>query len=227
MLGIELSEAIEASDRAYGLLIWLGDLVNDDRVSPADVRKILSAPAAAEAFLLAHDASVPSGLRPNARERPATAFILGSYLTVSFDLADEITHEARPDPSCGPGCPWCWHVERKPHLTTKKLTKTEKQRAQSIMESAVHTRAESVQPESVESAVGVVLAEHSREVATVAYADELIRRASGQRSGLWALALWRQMAWAGGSPRKGFAFTVDFVVAAEENLRTALLAQAY
>lgn len=50
MLGIELSEAIEASDRAYGLLIWLGDLVNDDRVSPADVRKILSAPAAAEAF---------------------------------------------------------------------------------------------------------------------------------------------------------------------------------
>lgn len=219
---IEISLAIDASNRAYQLLIWLGDLVNRESVSPNDTRQILSSAEAAQHFLRDHAASIPAGLRPDETVLAPTAGILGSYLTVSFDLSSDPGFRARPDPICGAGCPWCWHVDRLAHLTTKKLSTRDRHRASAMMRSAVDQRAGSGRSHSSDSAREHVLLKQPRDVATIAYADDLIARAAGGTSGPWALALWRKFAWTGGSPRKGFQFTLDVVNAAEAQVLRAL-----
>lgn len=221
---VDISQALEASTTAYGLLIWLGDLVNGESVSPSDARQILSSGEAAQQFLSDHAASIPVGLRSAADELSATAAILGSYLTVSFDLAHEAASERRPDPVCGPGCPWCWHVDKMAHLTTKKPTRMDHKRAESLMLSAVTQRANAAKSQISDAAIETVLSNSVADAAVAAYADDLVGRASGRMSGPWALVLWRKFAWSGGSPRKDFRLTADVIVGAEERLAAALAA---
>lgn len=222
MADVDPPEAIAASERAYGLLLWLGDLVNTDRVSVADAQGILSSPKAATYFLEANSAGIPNGLRSANTALNATGGILGSYLDVSFDLSDETAMVRKPDPVCGPGCPWCWHVEKGPHLTPKKLTTSDRRRADAAIRASVARLSGTIELSLASPMIESVIAAHPLEAATVAYLDELVGRASGRSSGPWALALWRRIAWEGGSPKRGFRITIDLVDSAEQTVISAL-----
>lgn len=222
MEDVNPSEAIAASERAYGLLLWLGDLVNADGVSVPDARRILSSPEAATRFLVAHRASIPTGLRSAYGALNATGGVLGSYLEVSFDLSDETAMVRKPDPVCGPGCPWCWHVEKGPHLTPKKLTTSDRRRADAAIKASVARLSGTIELSLPSPMIENVIEAHPLEAATVAYTDELVGRASGRSSGPWALALWRRIAWEGGSPKRGFRITIDLVDSAEQTVISAL-----
>lgn len=218
-LEANLARVIEASDRAYGLLVWLGDLVDANKLSVNDARRVLGSPQGARSFLKRQAASLPSELTPMDEESERqTANVLGSYLSVSFDLLDERQDIRVPDPVCGPSCPWCWHVTKGPHLKTKKLSGSDKRRAETASRNGLQ---ELVGKEGMtldEDALARLLSECREESAALAYAKDLVDRADGYHHGKTGLALWRMFAWHGGSPRKGFRFDVEFVEGARQTV---------
>lgn len=222
---VDLRRAIEASDRAYGLLIWLGDLVDADKTSVGDARRILASPEVAALFLKRHAASLPADLKPPDDEsEQLTANVLGTYLSVSFELDDEPGEVRRPDPYCGPGCPWCWHVTKGPHLHTKTVGRSDKKRADAASRQALQDLLSEENLSVVEEELEGLLRHRREEAATIAYAQALIDRARGRHSGSTALALWRRFAWRDGSPREGFHFDVDTVEQARASIINDLAA---
>jgi hypothetical protein len=76
--------------------------------------------------------------------REITANILGSYLRVSFDLENAPPERRIPDPQCGLGCPWCFHVVRGPHLKPKKVTPRDRRQADAFVRATLGRLAEHV-----------------------------------------------------------------------------------
>lgn len=209
---VDLRRAVEASDRAYGLLIWLGDLMDAGKTSVRDARRTLASPEGAAFFLERHAASLPADLKPADDEsQQLTANVLGTYLSVSFELDDEPGDVRRPDPHCGPGCPWCWHVTKGPHLKTKMVGSSDKRRADTASRHALQDLLNEANLSLDEEELESLLRDRREEVAIIAYAQTLIDRARGLQAGPTALALWRRFAWRDGSPRKGFHLDVATV----------------
>jgi hypothetical protein len=202
-----LRGAIAASDTAYRLLVWLGSLVDAERLSASQIEAVLSSPHEAMHFLDTHHNGLPDDIVFGADSREATANILGSYLNVSFDLNHDPGSERRPDPVCGASCPFCWSVRQGPHLTPKRLTKADRRRADRLSAAAVE--------ELTSGGFVVGPAERGpewrRDAATIAYGNDLVGRAAGSSAGPYALALWRRFAWKKGSRDRGFVFTVASV----------------
>ncbi len=224
---IGLSQAVDASNRAYRLLIWLGDLIDAEKTDVGDARRVLASPEGAASFLRRHAASLPNDLKPSDEESEhLTANVLGSYLSVSFDLFDEPPDVGVPDPVCGPGCPWCWHVSKGPHLKTKKVSRADKRRADAASRQALSDLLKEVDVSAEEEGVERLLRERREEAAIIAYAQSLINRVLGHHSGPTALALWRRFAWREGSPRRDFRFDVETVKRARASIINDLTASS-
>lgn len=87
---VEIRQALEASDRAYGLLIWLGGLVNSGSITVDDARNALSSTEETMRFLKSHRDGLPVELvPPDGESERLTGNVLGSHLRVSFELDDE------------------------------------------------------------------------------------------------------------------------------------------
>lgn len=216
----ELTATIEAADRAYALLVWLGGLIQGESLSVAQTRVILSSPTSAAAFLDRHRASIPMDLRATDEAMGLTGNVLVSYLQVSFDLDDDPPDVLIPA-ACGPGC--CWDDARPGlHLRTKKLTTTNRRRADGLVKGAVGKLAESIGLVWDSEAVQALASQRVRAAAIISYAAGLVARAEGRPTGPELLALWRRFAWEGGSLRKGFKFTRELVRNAEATLISEL-----
>ena len=170
-----------------------------------------------------HYANLPTEARPSARTPEDLRLfgnMLASYVATSFDWS------AHPAPrlasSCGCRCELCAVLVAGPHLQTKKVTTAHKRRARRLMEDSVRQLALDLgRALSEEQASAFCDVATSREdLAMVAYAHELSRRAQGVNEGPAALALWRAFAWTReGSPKKNFEMRTADVLAAEQRLR--------
>jgi hypothetical protein len=85
----DVEQAIQCSENAHQLLLWMGSLIDDSKLSLADARCVLSTSDAVHGYLLANAASLPATLRPMEEAINGTANILGTYLAVSFDLQEK------------------------------------------------------------------------------------------------------------------------------------------
>ena len=188
-------------------------------MSVRDARRILASPEGAASFLKRHAASLPTDLEPPDDESEHfAANVLGTYLSVSFELDDEPRDIRRPDPYCGPGCPWCWHVTKRPHLKTKTLSRSDKRRADIAARQALQDLLYEEDLSVDEEQLDKLLRDRKEEAAIIAYARALIDRVRGQHAEPTALALWRRFAWRDGSPRKGFRFDVETVEQARASI---------
>jgi hypothetical protein len=215
---------LRISEVSYGLLIWMGSLVEAGRVSIEETKQILASPESAMSFLTGHRDSLPTEFRPPEGGVQETANVLGSYLRVSFDLDD--TTRRTPDLVCGPTCPWCWTVKTGPHLSPKKTTSADRHKADRLAVREVGRLAESGAVDLDEAAVQQVSVALKRESGLLAYADQLVARVDGATPGTEALVLWRRFAWDGGSPIKGFRLTPGDVEMARQVVLAALRSTA-
>jgi hypothetical protein len=55
----------------------------------------------------------------------------------------------------------------------------------------------------------------SQSIATATWAAELVRRLKFDGQGKGVLFLWREIAWEGTAPKRGFALTAEDIIAAE------------
>lgn len=124
------------------------------------------------------------------------------------------------------GCPFCWVLVHTPHLKPKKLSGSEKRRAEKVK----RTYLEGLARENVAlidaKRLDRVQADESlaRPLALAAYGKDLLMRCQGQgRSGPATLVLWRQFAYTkSGSPIPGFRLRAADILEAEQKLVAAL-----
>ncbi len=224
----DFERIVVASDRAFGLLVWLGGLVDSGGMRFADVRAVLASPRGAADFVERHSANLPSALTPPDQETARlTANVLGTYLAVSFDLEALPGERRTPDPRCAAGCPWCWQVSKGPHLGVKTLTTKDKLRAAEASMRAVRDLLQQAShgfdDEAVTDRVAKPLVvKYQEEAAIIAYASALADRATRGVADSSSLALWRLFAWSNGSPRKSFRLDLPLV----ERARLAILRDA-
>lgn len=145
------------------------------------------------------------------------------YLTTSFEL--------RSVKRVSDGCPcgFCTWLVAVPHLRARTPSNEDRRLAKELELDLLEELAAEEQlalfREELQALAGE---EHTlaRPLAMVTWVRELSRRAAFRGQGSPVLALWREFAWKGARPDRGFELTTDAVLEAEASVRSALAAVA-
>lgn len=220
----EMRRLLDMQRRSYLLIKWMAKAVAEGFVTFEAAHDYSTLAVAAEDWILGHYLNIPSEARPPREDLPAFCNLFSTYLTNSFDLVSNPGKQLySPDAHCF--CPMCSWLVDAPNLKTKKLTSTEKRRAQMMRITALSNLAAQhyldVRKQEIETSLS------SRNVfedaSLVAYACDLWQREKGIANGPAVLALWRGFAWnETGSPKHGFRLRTSCIVDAEKRLLALL-----
>jgi hypothetical protein len=219
-----LNDAVAIHEACYALLKWAAAAVDRDFVAVQTAHTYMSEAEAAAGWIGDHYENLPADCRPAGRSgEPLRRFAnyFSSYLTSSFDLQDS------PGVMLVGGCPCC-HVGRylvnAPRLKPKKLRSADKKRAQKLKRDYLEELALQAGVNLSDAASAALLGGEAtrRDVALAAYGSQLLRRCDGHSSTPAVLALWREVAWESGAPRRGFQLTAEGILEAEKRLAAAL-----
>jgi hypothetical protein len=224
-----LEEAVGIHEACYGLLRWLTSAVDRGFIRSASAHEYMTESEAAAVWIAEHCANIPPPYRPLSRdaaalERFAAYFV--SFLRTSFAF-DQVPR-ARLVSTCGCGCAFCSYLAQGPRLRPKRLQATDKRRAEKrkrvcLEELACRLGVRLTETMSARLAMDATIA---ADLALVAYGLDLVRRCSGSSGvGPAALALWRQVAWDSGRPRRGFKLAPEAIREAEARLVSRIRAE--
>ena len=216
----EMRRLVDMQHRSYLLLKWMAKAVSDGFVNFVTAHDYSSLPEAAGGWILEHYLNIPDNARPPRENLSAFCAFFSTYLTNSFDLISNPGKQLySPDAHCF--CPICSWLVDAPNLKTKKLTPTDKRRAQKMRISALMNLAAhhglNVRKDEIEESL------NDRQVfedaSLVAYGCDLLQREKGIANGPAVLALWRGFAWnESGSPKHGFRLKAELIADAEKRL---------
>ncbi len=218
----ELERLVDMQHRSYILLKWMAKAVSEGFVSFQTAQDYATLPEAAEGWILGHYLNIPDDARPPREDLPAFCAIFSTYLTNSFDLPGNPGKRfSSPNANCySPK----WLIDA-PNLQAKRLSATDKRRAQAmrikVMMNLAVQHGLGVREVRVE---GFLDDRHVFEDASlVAYGYDLLQREKGIANGPSVLALWRGFAWnKSGSPKHGFRLKAKLIADAENRLLALL-----
>ena len=162
-------------------------------------------------------------LRVISREQlPKLANYFSSYLVSSFDLVEDTTD--RPRNTCY--CEICRYFAHASILKPKKLSRKDKNEAKvKKQERLLDIAAAANLNISIKTTEKLVQSpELAFDIATTAYIQSILDRMNGKEAGPYALALWREIAWRNGSPKKDFHLEAQSIMASENNIQKQLKA---
>ena len=219
LLPEQIEDAVEIQQKSYKLLLWLADAIDRGFITFTRAHDYSSAADAAYDWIEEHYHNLPEAGRPQRKRLREFSNYFGSYVTTSFDLVDK--PGTRLESRCGCFCSFCVHLVGASHLRPKKLRKRDKDmaREQRISRLLSLAEEEGIQIESDTASTIAVDPAFLRSAAYSAYAHSLLERIRGDEGGLYALALWREIAWKPeGSPIKGFQLQAEDILDAERQL---------
>jgi hypothetical protein len=219
----ELERALDLQQKGYQLILWLGSLADNAKVSFDQVHEAATMSEAARRWLERHRTTLPDRCRVDPADIEVFANVVASFLGSSFDLIAEPGTKRATD--CGCICEWCSYAVAASHLQPKKVSTRDKARARRLQADLLMERAmKNGRTLSEDQALRIVDDEELGEAAALlTYADELIRRMKGLYEGPAVLALWRRFAWnREGSPKKNFRLTIDAIRKADTNINRAI-----
>lgn len=217
-----LEEAIDLQRRSYALLRWLGDAIPRGFISFDTAHEYADSAESALAWISEHFDNLPHAARPTSRDAETMnrfANFFASYLETSFDFDENPGTLLKSD--CGCYCPFCTVVFSAPHLRTKRLFRSDKDRAKRLELDCLNDLAASLGLSFDVAVLAELLSDHGtrEQAALVAYAGQLLRRCDGTYTGPWVLAHWRTFGWRQtGSPKQDFELTPELVLEAERVL---------
>jgi hypothetical protein len=218
----EVIQAIDLHQRSYNLLLWLSAAVSKGLIRFDRAHDYMDEAEAAEDWIKGHYDNLPANCRPKRDQLPAFARFFATYLTTSFDLVKRPGQQLTSQ--CGCYCPLCAYLVAAPNLKTKKLWRRDKERARKIKITALEQLSGEhnahLDREQVEKLIDSESA--ARDAALLAYGQQLVARTHGQSQGPAVLALWREIAWDKGSPKKGFELETEEILRAEQSLTNAI-----
>lgn len=216
----EMRRLVETQRRSYLLLKWMAKAVSEGFVNFETAHAYSTLPESAEGWIRGHYLNIPDKARPLREDLPAFCAFFSTYLENSFDLISN-PGKRLYSPGAHCFCPICsWLVEA-PHLKAKKLTYSDKRRAQTMRINVLMNLAAQHRLGIGEEAIHELLKGRQvlEDASLVAYGYDLLQREKGIANGPAVLALWRGFAWnESGSPKQGFRLKAETIVAAESRL---------
>jgi len=212
--------AIEIHGKCYGLLKWIDRAIVNGTILLNRHHKHPGINETAQAWFQEYYSMFPTEYRPAPEHLREFANYFSTYLTTSFDLADEPRYRQTTD--CGCFCPLCSYLTQASRLQTKTVMKQDKVRAERLMELRLESLAKEtgchIDPKKVETLLQP-RTPLRRNAAYSTYGHWLLERLEGFTDGVSLLALWREFAYEPtGSPIKEFKLTLKDFVRAEEDL---------
>jgi hypothetical protein len=217
-----LTLAIHIQSHSYQLLKWVADAVCKGFIPAEHAHQFANVCDAAYAWMEEHFFNLPTELRPDRQHLREFANFFATYVTSSFDIV--VQPGTRLVSRCGCYCPLCSRLVNAPHLRTKRLSRRDKERANTLMANRLDMLAREEVISCQHDLADLARSEEFRRAAAFsAYGYWLIRRLEGDTDGKSVLALWREIAWSrAGSPVKNFKLQYQDFVEAEETLINAL-----
>jgi hypothetical protein len=222
----KLERALPIHEAAYRLLLWLGTAIERGFIAAGTAHDYVSDAEAASDWIAEHFDNIPQECRPASRsgvDLEWFANYFASFLRSSFDF--HASPGTRMVFSHGPQCFYCgYHVQGAPHLKPTKVTGADRRRAHSRKAAVLDAMAAAGAATLTDAARDRLLRDEAmrEDLATVAYAVLLVERCEGRSADVSALALWRQLAWKGTAPRRGYRLTLAAIRASESRVREAV-----
>jgi hypothetical protein len=216
----EIRRLVDMQHRSYLLFKWMAKAVSEGFINFETAHEYSSFPDAAEAWIVGHYLNIPDSARPAREDLVTFCAFFSTYLINSFDLISD-PGKQRVSPRCHCFCAMCSWLIDAPNLKAKRLTSSDKHRAQKMRISALRNMAVQHQLKVGEEPIKELLNDRQsfEDASLVAYGHDLLKREKGIASGPAVLALWRGFAWhESGSPKQGFRLGADMIIEAERRL---------
>ncbi len=224
----QISVAVDLHQRSYELLRWMADAVTRGFIVFDTAHDYATLPEAAEKWISRHYNDIPLRARPDRSQLADFSALFSTYLQNSFDLMRDPGKQLySPDAHCF--CPMCSWLVDAPNLKTKKPTPVDKRRARKMKATVVRTILSDQNLSLSYNGVDAITNDIDlrEDLSLVTYAQDLIGRTKGITVGPASLVLWRSFAWTReGSPKKGFALSVEMILESEQVLYQTVLGAA-
>jgi hypothetical protein len=220
----DLELALDIQSRSYKLLKWLARALDDGQIPLPHVvpqRHAENVTVATLDWIKPSLHSLPAEMCPDHNKLQEFAAFFGTYLTSSFDLiaAPRYVLQSKYEQHCY--CPVCSKFVLASHLKPKKLTASDKKRAQLLIYDRLIQLGHEHGMKVTNQCADAILADPRNKIASAysTYGNWLILRMQGITDGSSLLALWRLIAWnESGSPRSDFKLEIADFITAEELL---------
>ena len=219
-----LSEILDLHEKSFALLRWVKASLKRGTLSFSVVHRTTDSVDAAREWIERHLANLPADVRPRADRLPMFARLFVSFLTTSFRLKGT---SVRRVSDCGCWCSYCSLIRAVgPTLELRTPNKKDYATARELKRIYLERTASELALEKSADAIQCVLAadELRRDLSLATWGTELIRRSEFASQGVAVMALWREFAWNGGSPRRQFILTANKILDAERKIVEALRA---
>ncbi|HXQ70661.1 MAG TPA: hypothetical protein VN844_09250 [Pyrinomonadaceae bacterium] len=219
----ELVQAVDLHRRSYNLLLWLRTAIAKGVIQVTRAHEYMDEAEAAEDWIESHFLNLPPNCRPEREQLKPFSRFFATYLTTSFELVDQPFHLL--ESKCGCCCPICAYLTGPHHLKTKKLFRRDKERARKIKIAALQQLSREHNKYLAQEQAEKLVDSHTtaREIAMLAYGQQLVARTRGNSEGPAVLALWREIAWNRTAPKKDFTLEAEDILQAEQTLAGTLV----
>lgn len=216
----ELTRLVGLHDRSYRLFTWLNESLKWSKRSYSSVGKALSFADAAAEWLRKNRQELPDDVRPAAADLDEFSSLFVSYLSTSFEIADN-----RVVSACA-GCFCCGALNLSRHLRVRNPDRKARRVAGELKIIYLRRLAEELELPLIDSDFKEILSgakESYADISLATYAQELKRRSQYASQGEGVLVLWREFAWTpkGGLKRK-FRLKVEDIMKAEKRVADRL-----
>ena len=214
----QIKRILDLHNRSYRLLLWVNRALGNQKRTPEDLGEMMGFADTALKWFHKCSATFPAELRPSTEDMKPMANLFVSYLATSFEIVDRIVPVCR-------GCFCCGIYRMGKHLRARDPSGKARKEAHQLKCLYLEILAEESDFPLKKTEIEQFLSqspELSYDVSLATYVRELIRRTSFASQGEGVLTLWRDIAWAGGRPKKGFELTSEEILRAESAIVKAL-----
>lgn len=223
----QLEEMIDLHTKSYALLKWVNHSLKQNTLKFDVMHQTMNASEAAAEWLRRHYAGIPLAIRPAEAKIEEFANFFSSYLTTSFDIIEKPGEQLRS--YCGCFCPMCSYLSAADYLKVRRPSHKAYRRARALKRIYLASLGDALELPLIEDEIEQLLSnkELYLAISLTTYCNEQLRRTKFASQGEGVLVLWREIAWEGTAPKKGFRLEAEEILDAEKKIISVIQAEIY
>ncbi len=209
-----VKRVIELHGKSYQLLKWVNNSLIHGDLKFDVIHDTMGISDASLEWIRRYYDNIPPDARPPMEYIDEFACLFASYLTTSFELVS--VHKIRKS-YCGCYCQVCSYLISAEYLMPRKLSKKARKNAFELKRIFLSSLADNLKLALLENEIDQLLRDKElrEKIALLTYCNELIRRTQFASQGEGVLFLWREIAWQGTAPKKGFSLKTEDIMNAQ------------
>ncbi len=218
----DVDRIIRLHEKSYRFLKWINSSVSHNTLKFNVIHRAMNTSEASLEWIKRHFHEIPADICPPEESLNEFACLFASYLMTSFKLSKKPVMILRSSHKCGRNCycMMCSYLAAAGHLVPRKPSKKASKQAVDLKHICLSSLAEELELALLDSELEQLMKDRSLKeaVSLLTYYNEVIRRSRFVSQGEAVLVLWREIAWQGTVPKKGFRLKSEAVLSAEKSI---------